>query len=56
VGRDFGQVYVFALVVRELRGAFLTFVGSLVGGSLLIRGREQVYDSGPFRLLCCLLR
>jgi len=32
---------VSALMVRELRGAFLTGVGSLVGRSLLIRGREQ---------------
>jgi len=51
VGRGFGQVKVFALVVRELRGAFLTCVGSLVGRSLLIRGRDQACDSGPFRLL-----
>ncbi|AET04591.1 transmembrane protein, putative [Medicago truncatula] len=51
VGRVFGQVKVFALVVRELRGAFLTYVGSLVGQSLLIQGQEQVCDSGPFRLL-----
>jgi len=51
VGRVFGLVRVFALVVRELRGAFLTCVGSLVGRSLLIRGRKQVCDSGPFRLL-----
>ncbi|AES72364.1 transmembrane protein, putative [Medicago truncatula] len=51
VGRVFGQVKVSALVVRELRGAFLTSVWSLVGRSLLIRGREQVCDSGPFRLL-----
>jgi len=51
VGRIFGQVKVSALVVRELRGAFLTSVKSLVGRSLLIRGREQVCDSGPFRLL-----
>jgi len=36
--------------------SFLTCVGSLVGRSLLIRGREQVCDSGPFRLLWCLLR
>ena len=42
VGRGFGQVKVFALVVRELRGAFLTCVGSLVGRSLLIRSQEQV--------------
>jgi len=51
VGRVFGQVKVSALVVRELRGAFLTCVGSLVGRSLLIRGRKHVCDSGPFRLL-----
>jgi len=51
VGRVFGQVKVFAMVVRELRGAFLTYVGSLVGRSLLIRGQEQVCDSGSFRLL-----
>jgi len=51
VGRGFEQVKVFALVVRELRGAFLTCVGSLVGRSPLIRGREQVCDLGPFRLL-----
>jgi len=50
-GRFFGQVKVSALVVRELRGAFLTCVGILVGRSLLIRGREQVCVSGPFRLL-----
>jgi len=42
VGRGFGQVKVCALVVRELRGAFLPCAGSLVGQSLLIRGREQV--------------
>jgi hypothetical protein len=30
VGRGFRQVKVSALVVRELRGAFLTCVGSLV--------------------------
>jgi len=29
--RVFGQVKVSALVVRELKGAFLTCVGSLVG-------------------------
>lgn len=51
VGRVFGQVRVSALVVRELRGAFLTCVMSLVGRLLLIRGRKQVCDSGPFRLL-----
>jgi len=42
---------VSALVVRELRGAFLTCVGSLAGQSLLIRGWEQVCDAGPLRLL-----
>jgi len=31
VGRGFGQVKVSAMVVRELRSAFLTCVGSLVG-------------------------
>lgn len=46
---------VSSLVVRELRGVFLTCVGSLVGRLLLIRGREQVFDSSSFRLLCCLL-
>jgi len=51
VGRVSGQVTVSALVVRELRGAFLTCVGSLVDRSLLIRGREQVCDSSPLRLL-----
>jgi len=51
VGRVSGQVKVLALVVCESRGAFLTCVGSLVGRSLLIRGRKQVCDSGPFRLL-----
>jgi len=51
VGRVFGHVKVSALVVRELRGAFLTCVGSLVDRSLLIRGREQVCVSGPFGLL-----
>jgi len=51
VGQVFGQVKVSALVVRELRGALMTYVGSLVGRSLLIRGRELVCDSGPFRLL-----
>jgi hypothetical protein len=51
VGRGFGQVKVSALVARELRGAFLTCVRSRVDRSLLIRGREQVCDSGPFRLL-----
>jgi len=56
VGRVFGHVKVSALVVCELRSAFLTCVGSLVGRSLLIRGREQVCDSCPFRLLWCLLR
>ena len=33
-----------ALVGRELRGALLTCVGSLVGQSLLIRDRELVFD------------
>jgi len=47
---------VTSLVVRELRGAFLICVGILVGRSLLIRGREQVCDSGLFRLLWCLHR
>jgi len=42
VGRGFGQVKVSALVVCELRGAFLTCVRSLVDRLLLIRGREQV--------------
>ena len=42
VGRGFGQVKMSALVVRELRGAFLTCVESLVDRSLLIRGQEQV--------------
>jgi xanthosine utilization system XapX-like protein len=51
VGRVFGHVKVSVSVVRELKGAFLTCVGSLVGRSLLIRGREQVCDSGPFRML-----
>jgi len=51
VGRVFGHGKVSALVVCELRGAFLTCVGSLVGRSLLIRGREKVCDSCPFRLL-----
>jgi len=51
VGRVFGQVKVSALVVRELSGALLTCVGSLVDRSLLIRGREQVCDSCPFKLL-----
>ena len=51
VGQVFGQVKVSALVVRELRGALMTYVGSLVGRSLLIRGRELVCDSGRFRLL-----
>jgi len=51
VGRVFGQVRVSALVVRELRGAFLSCVGSLVGRSLLIRGREQHCDARTTRLL-----
>jgi len=34
VGRVFGQVKVSALVVRELMGAILTCVGSLVDRSL----------------------
>jgi len=51
VGRVFEQVKVSIPVVRELRGVFLTCVGSLVGRSLLIRGRKQVCDSGP--LGCC---
>jgi len=51
VGQVFGQVKVSALVVRELRGALMTYVGSLMGRSLLIRGRELVCDSGRFRLL-----
>jgi len=42
---------VSALAVRELRGAYLTCIGSLVDRLLLIRGQEQVCDSGPFRLL-----
>lgn len=40
VGRVFGQVKVSALMVRELRGALLNCVRSLVDRSLLIRGRE----------------
>lgn len=40
-----------APVVRELRGAFLTCVGSLVGRLPLIRGREQACDSSLFRLV-----
>ena len=42
VGRGFGHVKVSAMVVHELRGTFLTCVGSLVGRSPLIRGRKQV--------------
>jgi len=34
---------VSALEVRELRGAFLIGVGSLVGRSLVIRDRELVF-------------
>jgi hypothetical protein len=43
VGQVFVQVKVSVLVIRELRGALMICVGSLVGRSLLIRGRELVF-------------
>jgi len=40
---EFGQVKVSVLVGRELRGAVVICVGSLMGRSLLIRDRELVF-------------